>query len=894
MGKKIYTSKSSVKVYGDNDKDVIKQAQIRTILNYTTIGMERFYNYWVREMFLTKGMMLAYYRYAEQGHYPHGLPSFSVHGVSYDYAAISAALDIEIGVPCTVLFAEENELTIDSYWHWVLQEAPWYYQPAIDQITYDGKTDWSLTQILFNEDADPTEEYQMDLVRTEKDVSFRIVGPPTAVEGTVRTYTIYSNVYMPRGSTVTITLLYGGTIAAGRYSAPLTVDITELANKVSFDITFIEDAVDDNSETLIVTIDSIVDNTPIFLTVLPYAPLSSITTTVHDNDPLVLGAESQIIPENNLVTITIPVTLSDAAPGAFTVDYIAIDGTAIDAIDYNLSPGTLNFVGTANEVQNIVVSWIGSVPDEETKTFTVQLSNCSEPTVELIADTPIIVTASIGPIIPVTEGPPIEELKISLGDPNIDFDKQYLRVKYQEDVYLPGIWYWWLYDYDDGTYLDLEAVLSTNYINDMYPAAIIRQQKEFINVDIETEIYRTTRQLLKRIQMDINEISENVATQDGYEDIDDVFVNFAFSPHDDHPLISKLLYRHFYLLIHDFNMVSNTGEYRTQFDEQDANNQTKWYDQELTEGIIGVKGDVGTYSHEVKVLFYKMEEAQDESYVPVYSEWLYIYYQVTETTYDEIKLRDLKSQSKVSYGGKSRYLFNGLLSDAPAYMTIPLSRALVEANLDYKEQMTIYQHLFRIDVYSIIEVKTKWYDSPAFKVLFIFIAVVVTIITLGAGATIWLVIQQMVINALILRLVVYVAEATGSVELAIIVGIIAVIITGQMGFESFSIGTADALTTSVTMFTNILTSASQGAMKSLDQDLQDIKDETEKILDDTKDMDLWDDGVHGEYYRNILRSVDSTMYQARDAQYDFDSMLSGAYDRLITNYHDGLLRTGVV
>ncbi len=909
MGTKVYTSKSSVKVFGDNTEDVVQKAKNRAVLNFVTTG-ERYYNCWVREVFMAKGQLLSYYRYAETGQYYLGLPNFTLKGVSYDEVAVAAALSSSLGGgPYTVLGIKENTLDIEMYWQHELQSAPYYYQPFINQITHSGNTDWEVTSIYYYlDEVNPgLEEYRVAVSRTPRDAKFWIEGPLTRVEGETATYTIHSNSWMPRACSTSISIAYSGTLGAGRYTAPTNVVMTELTNKVTFDIDFPEDAVDDGTDTLIITLSGVVDTNSAFTAVAPHAPLSSVTTTVYDNDPLVLEINSQLVSEIGLATITIPVTLSDVTAAPFTVDVLAVDGTAVQPTDYGLPPDTLNFAGTAGETHNIVATWIGDVPDETEKTFTVTLSNCSDPAVELVSSATVVVTSSIRAQPAVVLGTEVLD-EISLPG-TYEGNDEYMQVRYHDNTHNENRWYWWLYRIADNTYPAAHATYSTETIDDMYPVGVIRRQKVFTNDNTATEAYKDTRMLMRRIRMKIDDITDNVAEQTGYEDVDDVFVNFAFSPDDTHPLISKLLFHHFHNIIVNLAVTSSNGEYRTYFEQQDANNETIWYDQEFTDDLPGtIPGGtgVGSCSHAITSVIdsYRTEYFGDnDMQVPIYQDWLNIYYQKTETTYSYIKLRDLRATSQISYAGKTRYKVNGLVErggywgvpdvDAPEHLTIPLSRALIENYFDYEEQMIIYQHIFRIDFYSIQIVRTQWYESGFFKALFTFVAIIVTIYTAGAGATLFTILQTLIINTLILKLVVYIAEETGNLKLAVLIGIIATIALGNAGFGSgFDIGTADALTTSVSKFSDIYSAAGEGIINDMEEEYADIQSEIARIEAETEE--LYDSGVTGEYYRNMIKSADAMIMQGRDIQYNFDAMLGGAYNRLVTDFHENMLQPGIV
>ncbi len=930
MGTKVYTSKSSVKVYGDNTEDVLQKASNRAVLDFVTVGQERFYNYWAREFFLRKGQMLGYFRWAEifqtsggaSGYYL-GLPTFNVYGVSFDEVAIENALNTDLGGgPYNLLDAQTNSVDIELYWYYKLQAAPYYYQPFINQVTYLSKTDWTITRIFYDLDENFPflSTYRMDLVRNDKDVLLWVEAVEYVEEGADITYIIHSNVLVPRGCSIDINLTWNATGVQPNPPLPV-VTMPELTNRIEVVITTLATGVDDGTRSLELTIASAVDVNSTFNSVGPETgggARDSKSVDIIDTFAPKLYADCQLITEEDLTQVSITFELSainedPAVPGVpipFTCDAVAQDGSAINGTDYQFALANLSFAGNAGDTQTVIATWIGNVPDTQTKWFRINLTN-------FVSSNPLFVPTSTSPRIEVyatirdqpavTQGPDIEELGVDIGDDNFDYDEDVLMVRYHDTADPETRWYYWLYDYDDGTYSGLEPVYDVQSIDDMYPAGIIRRQKSFINDNKTTDAYRTTRLLLKRVGLDIDEITDNLAEQDGYEDVDDAFTNFAVSPDDNHPLISKLLFIHFRYIIVDLDLTSNTGEYRTYYVEQDANNETIWYDQFIDEDVVGtIPGGntaVGTYYHEVQsfITGYREPFNDNQSPSPIYADWLYIYHQKTETTYDRIGLRDLRSKSRISYSGKTRYKVNGIVErqgfwfvptvDEPEHLTIPISRSIFENSFDYKEQMVVFQYIFRIDVYSIDIVKTKWYEGSFFKALFTFAAIVVTITTAGAAGGFLAALTTLAINALVLKLVIYIAEETGNLELAVLIGVVASIYLG--GFAGFDLGTAQGLTGAVTKFSEIYSAGAEGIVEGLENELDDINAEIDEIRGQMEDLDLYDSGITGEFYRDLLKSVDTLIYSGRDMQFEFDQMLSGGYDRLIYSFHQNLLRNGL-
>lgn len=82
-------------------------------------------------------------------------------------------------------------------------------------------------------------------------------------------------------------------------------------------------------------------------------------------------------------TAIFSVTLDTAVDDGFSVAYATMDGSAVAPGDYASANGTLNFVGSAGEVQTISVSIVGDGDFEADESYSVVLSMLSNPQVTL-------------------------------------------------------------------------------------------------------------------------------------------------------------------------------------------------------------------------------------------------------------------------------------------------------------------------------------------------------------------------------------------------------------------------------------------------------------------------------------------------------------------------------
>ena len=101
---------------------------------------------------------------------------------------------------------------------------------------------------------------------------------------------------------------------------------------------------------------------------------------------LAIDDVSQIEGNAGTTTMTFTVTLTGAAPGAFTVDYATANVTATAPSDYVAATGTLNFAGAAGEAQVVNITINGDATFEPNETFNVNLSNVTPGVNATIAD----------------------------------------------------------------------------------------------------------------------------------------------------------------------------------------------------------------------------------------------------------------------------------------------------------------------------------------------------------------------------------------------------------------------------------------------------------------------------------------------------------------------------
>jgi len=882
----VIVNKTSVMLFADNTEDVVHKANVKAVMSMTLEGGS-FFPLYMQYTRVTASQIKGFHRYAEQERYVHGLPTLSVKGIDVDYAALDAALNTEKGPSVTRLSNISQFPSDEIYFKNILQATPYFYIPWANTLTFTDPygaswDDYELDELTY---FGGTNTYEYGVSRVAEEALFWIEGPVHIVEGDSATYTVTSNRAVPVGESVTVNMTYGGTASGSDYTAVATAVILAGNTTVQFTVTTNEDVASQGSRTIIVTLDSITNTNAAFEAV-GVGVLNAVTTTITDDEGLILTMPSVLVAEVSGSAV-IPVKLEAAAAGAFIVNYGFTDGTAIGGgVDYDSTPGVLNFAGTLGEVQNITVPITTADGDDDKEYFTVNLTACDDPLVDITQTATVTITDD-------TEVDPAPGTVV-LSDV-VNFagytSKSSMVVTYHHDADPDSEWFYWIYKYSDNTYPDIDPTMSAITDLDMLPIGILRHDKTSINIDKSTEEYKTTKRLIDYLGFNMDDMIDNIEENDYISDVTDCFLNLAASPNSVGEKVSKIMYLQFYEIIVVNTIESNSGHFSMSFSEQDVQNATVWSDHTHTPGISGTLANGQEYEHEVEIIPEIEEELVPGEGLVITQEQssnLYIRYQTGPGLYDEIYLKNLNSMAAIQYNGYHDLAFNKVGDDN---FTIPLSYAMLK-RLDPLEMMVLYQDIIRLDMYSLQVVEIAWYQTQGFMNLFQFAMIVITVLTAGLASGPLAILQQLLVNYLIVELVIFLAERTGNAELAAIVGIVAMIYLGDAtGMATFDFATAEGLINASTQFANNLTTAYDVEMQGIKEDIEDLNVKATERLEEIKEADTEQSPIDAEFLV-ALKSVDTTVFPAVKAQYNYDLLYN--YDILIKQYHDNRLQIGVV
>ena len=865
----------SAPVFSTYTGNVVEGAIAKAVVAKVKSDTDYFPQY-MEHIYKTKAQMKAYYLYAANSFYYAGLPNMTVHAALVDFDDVQAALDTEFGSTHTVISATSHNPNRYEWAYYSLQGAPYYYKgwtgtltytSTLDSIEYD---DWAITDITYNAIPD---NYTVSIERAVDEGQFWIEGPKQVTEGDSPKYIIKCNRIVPIGKTVTINFTYAGTAVDGvDYDQQASVDMIEGTQETNFSLNTYETANADR--TIIVTIDSIDDPDFAWGATSIHPTLNTITTTITDDDTLQITVNDYHVDEAN-VTIDVQFKLEQAAPsGAFSVGYNFTDlGSITGGVDYDNTPGTLNFNGTAGEVNSASIDIYADVADDDYEQFEVFLENSTDVDgIDISAVSTItIVDGSGSPAI--GTGTYTEQFTM----PAYTVEDS-LIVTYTDDSDpTPGQFRYWIYPHSNLTY-DLQPTQKVISGLEVMPMAILRKDKTNIDTLYGTSStqFITTRLLMKRIDQDLQAFLDAISSNPDASDVDDAYFNMSISPQDTHPLVSKLLYLSWYDIVVSQGLSSNTGEYTAKFSEGDIQNAIAWKENSFSSGVLGVVTDEGSYTH-----------VRD-------GEWLRLRYQATATTYDEIGLKNLNGMTSIEYAG---YHEVALCTLGDSEFTIPLSWQVYN-RLSAKEMLEVYQHLFRLDFNAVVLTHIEWYETEAFADLFQIVMIVITIITLGAGSVLALalnLIYTYAVSLLIGELIIFIAEATGNNALAAAVGVIAglVLSNPKLVTEGLMVSAEILVNASIEFAATFESLESQDELEHLQEELETEYQKLQAEIDKAKDQTTkTEDAVTLDAnFLAAIQSVDTLMGPAIQGIYNYDAVYD--YDMLVGRFNDSQLSVGV-
>ena len=474
---------------------------------------------------------------------------------------------------------------------------------------------------------------------------------------------------------------------------------------------------------------------------------------------------------------------------------------------------------------------------------------------------------------------------------------------------------YFLYQLGKGTYPTLDAwVHSEDLVAPYYPAIPLRVDSTDITDEAhqETDLYKTSKKLLNRLGLKIDDLSESLNDNEGVKDIDFAFVVFGVKLNTKSQDGKRYLFRYFEYLrgitSADTTKASHTawaaGAGATPppmniVEIYSEKNRDKNYDIKLQWDYINTeiksgeafpgarKGDVDISMDGTRTEFQFLTLG-----LTLDSSKLYARRQIDEDTYEELEVSGFYYENFI-YKGKSVSIsaYDAFHDDDIEGFIVPLNQQVLRA-LSLRDLTDLAYHCCHMVMNCYQVVKQKWYQTGIFRVILFIIAVILCYFFPPAGVAmlstlIATVVVVSVIIAMIIASIIYVLAmmivANILMRLAVqvfgekwgpIIGTILMLVAGNWG----SIGTtaSTAASTGITAMqviqatTAVLNLYGQYAnwqTAQVAKDITKLNEEYEKKFDELEEMtekmlgtntDLLDiQGMTDATYRHYFEPMDA-------------------------------------
>lgn len=440
-----------------------------------------------------------------------------------------------------------------------------------------------------------------------------------------------------------------------------------------------------------------------------------------------------------------------------------------------------------------------------------------------------------------------------------DYEGDYYQVEYRKTSDL-GTTRYFTYRNESGVYPELDKIFKINYaaLGSYFPWTYCRYDKQNMGREAlhTTPAYKNSVKMSKFIDLDYQELCDNVDKNPDVGDIEQAMLMYAVPANAESQVEKRYLFEYFNALYYAdptptqsiADMEKGLTDYsfkggRAILIQDKLFKVTLGYTGLLKRKVAGKLGPVGTYESGTAT-------TQPSGPIPIASSYHYYRCQVSSVFYEEVAI----VKPWMTYHIYGQYTFTA--STGSDELLIPLDRAVTDLI-----PMNLKEDLFLSSLHMVfnsrIVTKTKWYQSGAFKVVMVVLAVVIAVYTGGAGS--FLVALTAAAAAGVSALAVFVvtlllqsvlasyafsviAKELGP-EYAMVLAVGAAIYGGMAAYEAGSFAASTTAQTMLKASTGLVKASSEEYQHQLrteySSDLAEFQlymDESTKMLDDAKKL----------------------------------------------------------
>jgi hypothetical protein len=429
---------------------------------------------------------------------------------------------------------------------------------------------------------------------------------------------------------------------------------------------------------------------------------------------------------------------------------------------------------------------------------------------------------------------------------------------YHASYLLNDITYYWFYT-PDGTYPTLDVATDEELNSPYFPIVPLRDNKVDLTADKDTDLYKTSKKLLKRLGLDMDELATGINENPDVGHIDNAHIILGIQIQEDSLISKRYLYHHFKYLQGiskvskaDFDrwdakgnqwkevntppmnqIVIEDGSYRTEIGYGHITSEIKVG---VLPDFVADKGRIGKYTTRDTTLVNRVAKdgyAYERSYMT-------FKHQVSATHYEEVIVTGL---IHINYPYRSwtidTTLQDSMTEDFEGFAILLNKNVL--ANISIFDRGDLMFDAMNMTLTSVVTQKLKWYQTGFFKFVAIVVSIAITIYSLGtmSETLYWaagLVGSSSVIVGAIVVGVLSIALQYGinllvdviGVELAFIIAIIAA------GFGVYG-GTQGAPWAD--MMLQMQSGIQKGISNTISEDMKELMGEWDRLQDELRDFE---------------------------------------------------------
>lgn len=326
-----------------------------------------------------------------------------------------------------------------------------------------------------------------------------------------------------------------------------------------------------------------------------------------------------------------------------------------------------------------------------------------------------------------------------------------------QDVYVA----YYRYDYNGterhGQLLYMRGAGSNTYLDNLYnvtdkygefiPRIYARLDGKKLNKEEfkDKPEYKDMEKLCKRIGMDwgtwVDEIHNSVGS---VGDVTQIFMTYALAVNTEDPIIRSYLYQYFYDMYKTIPNSYATSDFANIHADMLASGSKKGQAIEIKDNVYtqrinfssigyidisGSIGEVGTYDSGLvsKEVVIRVPGSSFPKSKDMVAKYHYFRKQITKNIYREIRIYGLSTTEVVKNGKTST------ASGDDEQLLIPLDLSL-KLDMRMKDKEALFSKALHIVLNTYKVVKKKWYETGIFKAIMLIVAVVISVVTVGAGA----------------------------------------------------------------------------------------------------------------------------------------------------------------